>query len=312
MRAVGLDLGGTALKYVVTDARHDIVDRGHIPVVGDDAFDLVVRTAQDLAAAHSSRAVGVGLAGLVSHPSGEFVWGPHLTDRAVPYRSLVGEALGFEVAVDNDANLAAYAEWLIGAGEQVDPMVMVTLGSGIGVGVIVGGRVYRGASFAGEAGHIGMVPDGDACSCGRRGCWETLVSGATLDRRATEIATAEPLGAVASLAAGSPPTGVHLAAAAAAGDSEAVKALAAAGRWLGTGVANLILMLDPRMVVVGGAAAAAGPILFSSAREVVAAVMSGSAFRPEVPIEPARFGAWSGAVGAALAGGHVHNGRDEW
>ena len=96
------------------------------------------------------------------------------------------------------------------------------------------------------------------------------------------------------------------------GDTGAVHALTDVGRWLGRGVANLILMFDPRQVVVGGAAAAAGPILFSAAREVVAEAMSGSTFRPEIPIEPAEFGAWSGAVGAALAGRRVHNGSHDW
>lgn len=312
MTAVGLDLGGTALKYVVLDSQHDVVEQGQVPVAPGDALDLVVRTAKDLVSGHSSQAVGVGLAGLVTHPAGKFVWGPHLTGRAIPYRSVLSESLGFEVAVDNDANLAALSEWFVGAGERVDPMVMITLGTGIGVGVIIDGHVYRGASFAGEAGHIEMLPDGDDCSCGRRGCWETLVSGAVLDRRAAELALADPSGPVAAHADGSRPTGAHLALAAAAGDVGAVRALSEAGRWLGRGVANLILLLDPRRVVVGGAAAAAGPILFSAAREAVTAAMSGSAFRPEVPIEPARFGAWSGAVGAALAGRRVHNGSNEW
>ncbi|MEX1005075.1 MAG: ROK family protein [Acidimicrobiia bacterium] len=312
MTAVGLDLGGTALKYVVLDSRDDVVERGQVPVRPGDALDLVVRTARELISGHSSQAVGVGLAGLVTYPDGEFVWGPHLSGHAVPYRAALRDALGFAVAVDNDANLAAHAEWFVGAGEQVDPMVMVTLGTGIGVGCVIDGQVYRGASFAGEAGHIEMLPDGGECSCGRRGCWETLVSGAVLDRSAAELAVADPTGPVAIHADGSPSTGVHLALAAEAGDVGAVRALSEAGGWLGRGIANLILMLDPRRVVVGGAAAAAGPILFSAARQVVAAAMSGSAFRTEVPIVPARFGTWSGAVGAALAGRRVHNGRDEW
>lgn len=312
MKAVGLDLGGTALKWVVLDSQHDFVEQGQVPATPGDALDLVVRTATGLVSGHSSQAIGVGLAGLVTHPAGAFVWGPHLSGRAIPYRSVLTDALGFEVAVDNDANLAAHAEWSVGAGERVDPMVMITLGTGIGVGVIIDGRVYRGASFAGEAGHMEMLPGGDECSCGRRGCWETLVSGAVLDRRAAEHALADPAGLVAVHADGSRPTGEHLAHAAAAGDVDAARSLSEAGRWLGKGIANLILMLDPRRVIVGGAAAAAGPGLFSAAQAVVAAAMSGYAFRPEVAIEPARFGTWSGAVGAALAGRRVHNGSNDW
>lgn len=312
MNALGLDLGGTTLKLVVLDADDLLVERRWIPVPAADPVDFVLTTTRRSVTEYEADTVGVGLAGLVEHPAGVFVWGPHLPGESVPYRSLLSAELGFDVAVDNDANCAAFAEWALGAGEMTDPLLMITLGTGIGAGMISAGRVYRGRSFAGEVGHMELVEDGEQCSCGRRGCWETLVSGARLDRLARELAEADPDGPVAASAGRSEPTGLHLAEAAAAGDTRAAEAVSEVGRWLGRGLANLVLALDPARIVLGGAAAAAGRPLFEAAEAVVEEAMSGAAVRPPVPIAPAHFGALSGAVGAALAGRRVHNGVYDW
>lgn len=307
--ALGLDVGGSTLKGVVLDSDHAIVHQEAVAVPTRDVLGFVVSSLTRLRADHPVSSVGVGLAGLVSHPTGDFVWGPHLDGASVPYRSVLTQAMGFEVAVDNDANLAAYAEWALGAGERVDPMLLVTLGTGIGIGLVIDGRIYRGRSFAGEAGHMQMVGDGEACSCGRTGCWETMVSGHRLDRLAAEIAHADPAGPVARLAGEAPPSGIHLARAAASGDQRSMSAVAAAGEWLGRGLANIVLLFDPARIVIGGAAAAAGEVLLGPARSLLAQVMSGSPFRPAVPVVPARFGPLSGAVGAALVGKVVQNER---
>lgn len=306
--ALGLDVGGTTLKLVVLAADDDVLHTERMRVPDHDVLGFVVSTAVRMVEEHGVDSVGVGLAGLVAHPEGDFVWGPHLAGAAVPYRSVLDASLGFSTAVDNDANLAAFAEWAIGAGERSDPLVMLTLGTGIGAGLVIGGAVYRGTSFAGEAGHIEIVADGERCSCGRFGCWETLVSGTTLDRAAVRIAADEPNGMVARLATGSEPTGAHLAEAAGSGDLRAVQVIGEAGRWLGRGMANLVLLLDPACIVIGGAAAAAGAALLGPARAVLREAMSGSAFRPPVRVVPARFGPLAGAVGAALAGREVQNG----
>jgi glucokinase len=306
--ALGLDVGGTTAKAALLDASDSVVreDRFTVPVT--DVLDFVVATIGELRAMHDIGSIGLGLAGLVSHPGGDFVWGPHLAGAAVPYRSHLSAALGIDVAVDNDANLAALAEWSIGAGERSDPMVMVTLGTGIGAGFIIDGRIFRGTSFAGEAGHVEVVDGGEMCACGRTGCWETVVSGATFDRLAHELASDDPAGLVSRLAGSARPTGVHLAEAAAAGDQGATGAIEEAGRWLGRGLANLVLLFDPARIVIGGAAVAAGPPLLATAEAVVRERMSGAPYRRLPAVVPARFGSLSGAVGAALAGREVQNG----
>jgi glucokinase len=250
-------------------------------------------------------AVGVGMAGLVRWPEGIFVWGPHLPGRQIRVREALGEMLGMPVIVDNDANCAALAELRIGAATGVQDAVVLTFGTGIGAGIIAGGAVYRGRSFAGEAGHMTMLPGGDQCACGRRGCWETLVSGHRFDEAARRLAAIDPDGAVSRLAAGAAASGTHLTAAAAAGDKSSREALAAAGRWLGRGVANLVVLLDPELIVVGGAAVAAGEWLLGPARAELRQVLEGVEHRPPIRIEAAAAGPWAGAIGAGLLAGSV-------
>jgi glucokinase len=304
--SLGLDVGGTTMKVAILDGDTTAHEES-VPVPRSDVLGFVRLHLTRLTGAFDVSSVGVGLAGLVSHPDGEFVWGPHLEGQALPFRSVLSEAVGFDVLVDNDANLAAHGEWAIGAGEQADPLLMVVLGTGIGVGSIAGGQIFRGASFAGEAGHMTMRDDGDSCSCGRSGCWETLVSGDRMDRTAWALAESDPDGAVARLAGRSPASGVHLAAAATAGDATAIGAIAEMGRWLGRGLVNLVLMWDPSRIVVGGAAVAPGETLLEPARAVLAESLPGASFRRAVPVVAARLGAFSGAVGAALAGRQVQN-----
>jgi glucokinase len=283
-----------------------------VPVPEVAVSDFVVGAARRAVADHRATSVGLGVAGLVKFPDGEFVWGPHLDGTSIPYRAMLAAELGFDVAVDNDANLAAHAEWAIGAGEREHPLVVITLGTGIGAGFVLEGRVYRGASFAGEAGHIEVAEGAEVCSCGRTGCWETFVSGAKLDRLAAEIARTDPGGGVAADAGTTTASGIHLAKAAAGGDRRAVAAMNEAGRWLGRGLVNLVLLFDPVRIVIGGAAGTAGPSLLDPARAVLSETMPGSSHRRAVSVVPARFGPLSGAVGAALAGRRVHNGHHDW
>jgi glucokinase len=252
-----------------------------------------VQAAIDLATelmTSATKAVGVGVAGLVRWPVGELTWAPHLTGTEVPVRALLEEAIGLPVLVDNDANCAALAEARIGAAIGARDAIVLTFGTGIGAGLIVEGQIYRGASFAGEAGHMTMVPDGDPCACGRRGCWETLVSGSRLDQEAVRLA----------LNPGVSGGGAGLVAAAEAGESRAQAALGEAGVWLGRGIANLVALLDPELVVVGGAAAGAGEWLLAPARQELAATLEGSPHRRPPRVVTAAAGPLAGAIGAAL------------
>jgi glucokinase len=307
--AVGLDVGGTFLKGAVVGPGSEVIDELIELVPEEDVLDFVGDVAGRMLGPHGAVALGVGVAGLVRWPEGEFVWGPHVSGRAVPYKRELEQRLGIRVVVDNDANLAAYAEYIAGAAVGHRQTLMLTFGTGIGAGMVFDGHIHRGRSFAGEVGHMTMQPDGALCACGRRGCWETLVSGSRLDRLAEELVARAPEGLTALLAGSGFATGEHLTCAAGAGDAAAQAILAEAGEWLGRGVANLVAVLDPDIVVVGGAVAQAGDLLLEPARRAIASHLAEVALRGTVPLAPAHFGKRAGAVGAALLARAAAEGR---
>ncbi|HSJ29006.1 MAG TPA: ROK family protein [Acidimicrobiia bacterium] len=300
-RSLGLDVGGSAVKVAVLE-EGTAIHTERIPLPGGPLLPAVTAIARRALERHGANTLGVGLAGLVTYPDGVFVWGPHLPDRAVPFRAGLTSELGFEVAVDNDANLAALAEHALGAGSGASPLVVVTLGSGIGVGIVIEGGVFRGAGFAGELGHMQVTADGERCACGRSGCWETEVSGSRLDALARHLIDPD----------GHRPSGADLVAAAGAGDEAAVAALAGVAEWFGRGLVTLILAFDPALIVVGGAAAAAGPLLLDPARETVVSLLPGADVRSVPAVVSGRLGEFAGAMGAALAGRQVQNGSYDW
>ncbi len=206
--------------------------------------------------------------------------------------------------IENDANFAVLAEHRLGAARGYGDVVMVTLGTGIGGGIVIGGRVQVGsAGFAGEIGHMVVDPAGPACPCGRRGCWERFASGAGLGVLAREAALAGRLGEVVRLAGGDPESvrGEDVSAAAAAGDPAARRVIEEVGWWIGFGLANLAGVLDPECFVLGGGVVQAGDLLVESARATFAELVEGADRRPLAAVVPAAFGERAGAVGAALA-----------
>lgn len=297
--SLGVDIGGTYAKSVLLSEGGEVCGHEAHPVPEVDVLDFVIELVGRRMNDAPVRFVGVGVAGLVAWPEGILVWGPHVAGIGVPYRQTISRRLKVATVVDNDANLAALAEARMGAGKGRDPVMMVSLGTGIGGGLVVGGEIFRGRSFAGEIGHINMIPDGAPCACGENGCWETVVSGSILDGAAKAIAAAEPRGVLAHVAAGSTLGGRHLSMAANLGDTAAQSALADAGGWLGRGIADLVSVLDPEIVVIGGAASGAGDWLLNPARQMIAKRLSGARHRPPVSLVSAELGRWSGAIGAA-------------
>jgi len=248
--------------------------------------------------------VGVGAPGMVDRES-QLRFAPNLPQAAgVDWGELVGGRLpGRAVLVENDANVAALAEHRLGAARGYAHVVMVTLGTGIGGGIVVDGRVLAGsAGFAGEIGHMVVDPAGPACPCGRRGCWERFASGAGLGELAREAAMAGRLGAVVALT-GDPESvrGEDVSAAAAAGDPEARRVIEEVGWWVGFGLANLAAVLDPECFVLGGGVAQAGDVLIEAARATFSSLVEGGGLRPHAAVVRAAFGERAGAVGAALA-----------
>jgi glucokinase len=230
------------------------------------------------------------------------MFAPHLPWREERVRERLEERFGTPVVLDNDANCAALAELRGGAAAGVSQAVVVTMGTGIGGAVVVDGRVVRGHSgMAGEFGHTQVVPDGHPCECGHRGCWEQYSSGHALVRLARARIGQEPT-LLEELCGGDAArlTGPMITEAAERGDLVARRAFAAVGHWLGVGLANLVAILDPEVVVVGGGVSAAGDQLLEPARTALERGLVGARHRVVPPVRRARYGPEAGAVGAVL------------
>ena len=249
-------------------------------------------------------AVGVGVPGLVD-VDGVLRVAPNLPGVAdLSLREVLEERFpGSPVRIENDASCAGWAENRVGAARGADDAVLVTLGTGIGGGIVVGGALLRGAhGFAGEVGHMVVDPNGPPCPCGKRGCWERFASGSGLGRLAREGAHARPTGRMVELAGGDPEAvrGEHVTRAAAEGDESALEVMRAFAWWLGLGLANLADVFDPELFVLGGGLVAAGNVLLEPARAAFTGLVLAAERRPPVGIVAAELGERAGAIGAAL------------
>jgi len=305
--SIGVDIGGTKVAAGVVDAEGRVVARARRLTPGRDPRAVeatIAEVVRVLRADHEVVAVGIGAAGFVDADRARVLFAPHLAWRNEPLRDAVAEVLGLPVVVENDANAAAWAEWRFGAGRGETHLVCVTLGTGIGGGILMDGAVQRGRhGMAGEFGHMVVVPDGHRCECGNRGCLEQYASGNVLGREARELARA-----------GSPVTmplmervggdiealvGPLITEAAQDGDPCAIELFEEVGRWLGIGLANLAAALDPGLFVIGGGVSDAGELLLRPARESFRRTLTGRGFRPEPRILAAALGPEAGMVGAA-------------
>jgi glucokinase len=301
--AIGIDLGGTKVLGIVMDEGGGILHRHERPTPesgGDTVMDAVLDCVSALAEEGAPGAVGVGAAGLVDFAAGALRFAPNLPFREVPIRDRVSERSGLPCVVDNDANAAAWGEFLFGAGRGVRHLLLVTVGTGIGGGIIRDGELFRGAhGFAAEIGHVIVEPGGPVCGCGNRGCWEQMASGRALDRLGREAANREPNGAIARRAGDDEVRGEHVTDAAREGDPAAVAIVEEVGRRLGEGIAGLVNILDPELIVVGGGVAEEGELILDPARQAFVESVEAPEHRPAVPIEIARLGNDAGAIGAA-------------
>lgn len=295
---IGVDIGGTKALAVrleggaVAQEETSTVYEGEL--IGSLTESIGQLWAPDVSA------VGVGLAGLVQWPEGVFVWGPHLDWKEVPLRAELEAELGVPVVVDNDANVAAFGERRLGAGVGFDNFLMVTLGTGIGGGIMVDGEIYRGESFAGEFGHMVVDSSGGLiCDCGKRGCWETVASGPALVRLAREVIALNPNGSLASRLADRAFGGDEITRAADAGDEVARGLVAQVGAEFGRGLGSLISIFDPELILVGGGLGSIGESLLGPARRVAAEGLHGGSYRLLPPILVAGLGPSAGAIGAA-------------
>lgn len=287
---VGLDLGGTNVKCAVVDGALRVLATDSCPTAAERGEDAVLARVAALgrstvAPFGDAETAGLALPGHFDAAAGTGVLLPNLrgdwVGRAIA--GPVGDQLDAPVTLVNDVRALTLAELRLGAGRGASDLVCIALGTGVGGGVVIGGRVHLGLGHAGEIGHTTVDPDGPLCGCGNRGCVEAHVQASAIAR------------------AGGRDEAVGVVEAARAGDARAREALAEAGRWLGVAIANMAMVLNPERVVIGGGVAEAGELILGPAREEVGR-------RVRVPpvgrteVVPAELGYEAGSIGAAVWG----------
>jgi len=296
-RHLGLDLGATNIKWAVVERIGEAwicLDRGQSPTGRSDGADAIIARMVSLARDARSRwpeveSIGLGVPGLFDAGTGITNFLPNLSPEWEQRRvgGPMTDALNLPVSLINDARAFGLAELRLGAGRGCATMVGLTLGSGVGGVVVVGGQVHFGhRGTGGEAGHQTLLPDGPACTCGNHGCLEALTRA---DAVATACGTATAEEAVR---------------AARAGDRRALDGITEIGRWLGIGIANLVVVLTPDRVVLGGGMSGAGELLLDPIRSEVRARVRVTDLEA-VEIVIAELGTWAGAIGAAVHGAEV-------
>jgi glucokinase len=304
---VGVDIGGTKIAAAAVDERGTVVARARRDTPEEHAAAIlhtVAEMVRELAGRTQVGAVGVAAAGFVDSARASVVFAPNLPWRDEPLRDLLQAEVDLPVVIENDANAAAWGEFRFGAGREADDMVLVTIGTGIGGGVVSDGALLRGGyGMAAEIGHLRVVPGGLLCGCGNRGCWEQYGSGSALTRRARELAAAEPdrHAALLALAGGDAREveGEMVTAAAEAGDEAATALMTDFGSEFGETLASLVAVLDPELVVIGGGASQAGDLLLHPIRQGLGSHLMGRGHRPQAPVIAARLGNDAGMIGAA-------------
>jgi len=308
---IGVDLGGTKLLAGVVDRELAVHHRAFRPAPTENVIDELEDVARELIATADAPigAVGFGIPSLMDATTGTARWTNHLDLVDVAVADVLAERLDLPVAVDNDANVAMRAEWHAGAAAGASVAVMLTVGTGVGGATVVDGKLVRGArGGAGEWGHIVVDMDGPPCpgNCPGHGCLEAVASGLALAREGRAAAERSPDSALGrELADGRTITGALVTELAHDGDEAARGAVQRVGRLLGVGLASIANALEPEVIVIGGGVIAAGELLLEPAREEMTS-RALPAIAEVVRVEPARFGAESGMLGAALLAREGH------
>jgi glucokinase len=315
--AIGVDLGGTKMLLGVLDGDSEVKFESREASTGQTEEQLVELLVREIEEARRARpavaAVGLGIPATIDHDRGFAISAVNLPIDNLPIRDVVGERTGLPIFVDNDANVAALAEHLYGAARGADNAVMLTLGTGIGGGLILGGEIYRGATGAGaELGHVVIAMDGLPCqgNCPGHGCVETYASGTALAREARAAAEREPGSALGRMAAeGEAIDGKAVTEAALAGDPASIGVFDLVGSRLGVALTTFANIFEPEVFVIGGGVMAAGDLLLEPARRE----LRERALPPmkEIPVLAAEMGPDAGMIGAAaMARIELEQGRE--
>lgn len=308
---LGVDLGGTKILTAVTNSQGKMLSRDHSITPAREGREAVIgsileavhrASEQACVAVSDLTAIGVGAPGLVNPDAGTVLTSPHLAGwRDVPLRDIMQERLGKKTFLINDANAAALGELCFGAARRARDFIYVTLSTGIGGGIVIDGKIYSGAiGTAGEVGHMTIDDDGPICACGNRGCWEMLASGTALAREARHRIREGARTAILGYAEGDAEkvTAQVIHSAAKQGDSLAKELIARTGYYVGVGLANLVNIFNPELIVIGGGLSNIGDMMFEPAFKVARERAYKDAFQA-VRFASAELGRDSGVLGAA-------------
>lgn len=305
---IGVDVGGTKVAGGVVDEHGRVLAQTRRATPAHDVAgtrDTIVAVAAELATAHAVTAVGVGAAGWIDAAGSTVLFATNLAWRNEPLRNYVAEAVGLPTVVENDANVAAWAEFRFGAARHADDsMAMIVVGTGIGGGIVINGGLWRGSNgTAGELGHVRSVPEGHPCGCGRLGCLDQYASGRAMVRFARQGAVQDPDRAtlLLELAGGQAEaiTGPMVTAAAHQGDTVAMEAFATIGHWLGVAMADLAQIIDPQVLVMGGGVIDSGELLMGPTERAYREELQQRGRLPVAELKAAEMGNSAGVVGAA-------------
>ena len=303
MNAIGVDVGGTKIASAVVSPEGKILNEVRYPTQAVPPNRLTETIARAILEVKDGFEVGgacLAVPGFVLSAENKVIFAPNLHEiENVPLDEEMGRRTGLRATVENDANAAAWGEFRFGAGKDVDHQVFITLGTGVGGGVITHGMLLRGAQGAGgELGHVTIDPTGPRCGCGNHGCLESLASGTAIQRRAREVANDQPRSALGRLAIDRQVLGEDVTRLAREGDEAAISVLEETGRWLGIGLAGFVNTFNPEVAAVGGGASRAGDLILEPARKEVQ-LRARSPSRELVEIKEATLGPESGVLGAA-------------
>ncbi|WP_411140692.1 ROK family glucokinase [Streptomyces sp. x-80] len=303
---IGVDIGGTKIAAGVVDEGGAILETCTVPTpqATDALTEAIADAVRTVGAGHRIEAVGIGAAGYVDEKRATVLFAPNIDWRHEPLKDKVEQRVGLPVVVENDANAAAWGEYKFGAGQGHSDVICITLGTGLGGGIIIGNKLRRGRfGVAAEFGHIRVVPDGLLCGCGSQGCWEQYASGRALLRYARQRAFATPENAAVLLSLGDGTSegieGKHISEAARRGDPVAIDSFRELARWAGAGLADLASLFDPSAFIVGGGVSDEGELVLDPIRKSFRRWLVGNQWRPHAQVLAAQLGGKAGLVGAA-------------
>jgi glucokinase len=302
VNAIGVDVGGTKIAAGIVNAEGEILDEARYPTPHspEKLVEAIAGAIAEVRDGFEVRAACLAVPGLILAQENRVVFSPNLRAvEGIPLKDELEPRIGLPLTIENDGNAAAWGEFRFGVGSEADHLIFVTLGTGIGGGVITHGILMRGAQGSGgELGHVTVQATGPRCSCGNRGCLEALASGTAIGHRAREVAVENSASALGRLAAERKVLGEDVTELARDGDKVALSVLEEAGTWLGVGLAGFVNVFNPEVVAVGGGAMEAGELILGAARREVM-LRARPPSRDLAEIKVATLGPKSGVLGAA-------------